>query len=44
MDVEQVSGLPQRHSLKKWGFVVYRCTYDDGEAWARFIPAAYSVL
>jgi hypothetical protein len=25
---------PLKHN--KWGWVIYRCTYDDDEAWARF--------
>lgn len=23
-------------NIEKWGWVIYRCTYDDNEAWARF--------
>jgi hypothetical protein len=22
---------------RKWGFVIYRCTYDDDAAWERFM-------
>jgi hypothetical protein len=29
-------GLEQNADLR-WGFVTYRCTYDDDEKWARFM-------
>ncbi|OJJ82855.1 uncharacterized protein ASPGLDRAFT_36966 [Aspergillus glaucus CBS 516.65] len=25
-----------REKLEKWDWVIYRCTYEDGEAWSRF--------
>lgn len=25
-----------REKLEKWGWVIYRCTYEDDEAWSRF--------
>jgi len=36
-EVERISDLLDFHHLKKWGFVVYRCTYGDDAAWARFM-------
>ncbi|KAK1845944.1 hypothetical protein CCHR01_11436 [Colletotrichum chrysophilum] len=26
-----------RTGYHKWGFVIYRCTYDDGELWNRYL-------
>jgi len=27
----------KERALKKWGFVIYRCTYDSDEEWARLM-------
>lgn len=32
-----ISDLLNFYGLHKWGFVVYRCTYGDDDAWARFM-------
>lgn len=36
-EVGRISELLEVHPLKKWGFVVYRCTYGNDFAWARFM-------
>lgn len=35
--LERISQLLAHHRLNTWGFVIYRCTYDDDAAWARFM-------
>lgn len=35
--LERISQLLAHHRLRTWGFVVYRCSYDDDDAWARFM-------
>lgn len=35
--LERVHRLLTTHRLEKWGFVIYRCTYTDDHAWARFM-------
>ena len=34
---ERINHLNQFYGLKKWGWVIYRCTYGDDSAWQRFI-------
>ena len=36
-DLEQVRETLQRNANLKWGFVIYRCTYDNDKNWARFV-------
>lgn len=36
-EIERISHLLEHHGLSKWGFVIYRCTYEDDSAWARFM-------
>lgn len=36
-DLEQVREALQRNADLEWGFVIYRCTYDNDEDWARFV-------
>ncbi|KAJ4989480.1 hypothetical protein SVAN01_05015 [Stagonosporopsis vannaccii] len=36
-DLEKVREVLQRNADLKWGFVIYRCTYDNDEDWARFM-------
>lgn len=35
MDCKHVRELLEKDPESKWGFVVYRCTYDDDAAWDR---------
>lgn len=35
--VDQIADLLQFYGLRKWGFTVFRCTYGDDDAWARFM-------
>ena len=36
-DAEIIRDLNDFYGLKKWGFVIYRCTYGDDAAWSRFM-------
>ncbi|KAI8939243.1 hypothetical protein NX059_005069 [Plenodomus lindquistii] len=36
-DPEHVREVLQRNPSLKWGFVIYRCTYEDDEQWNRFM-------
>ena len=36
-DLDSIREVLQRNPDLKWGFVIYRCTYDDDEKWARFM-------
>jgi hypothetical protein len=36
-EAERVRDLNTFYDLKKWGWVIYRCTYGDDNAWSRFI-------
>ena len=33
-DVTEIRDLLHKYNHCKWGFVIYRCTYDDDAAWA----------
>ena len=35
-DVERLRKNLKRFDYDKWGFVIYRCTYDDDAAWKCF--------
>ena len=35
--LERISQLLAHHRLRTWGFVIYRCTYEDESAWERFM-------
>lgn len=39
--VEQIRNNLQRFRYDKWGFVIYRCTYDDDVAWKCFLEILY---
>ncbi|THX17767.1 hypothetical protein D6D13_00170 [Aureobasidium pullulans] len=34
---KRLAYVHNRYGVQKWGFVVYRCTYDDDEAWAQLM-------
>ncbi|KAH8427985.1 uncharacterized protein LDX57_005691 [Aspergillus melleus] len=34
--VDNIKGLLENEKLDTWGWVFYRCTYNDEEAWTRF--------
>lgn len=34
---KKIRDLNQFYGLTKWGWVIYRCTYGDDDAWARFL-------
>jgi hypothetical protein len=34
---ERVNDMLSYYGLQKWGFVIYRCTYEDDSAWDRFM-------
>ncbi|THY68630.1 hypothetical protein D6C97_00163 [Aureobasidium pullulans] len=34
---KRLAYVHNRYGIQKWGFVVYRCTYDDDEAWAQLM-------
>ena len=34
---QRINGELHLRGLKKWGFVIYRCTYEDDAAWDRFM-------
>jgi hypothetical protein len=36
-DLDSIRKVLQRNPDLKWGFVIYRCTYDDDQKWARFM-------
>jgi hypothetical protein len=36
-DLDSIREVLQRNPNLKWGFVIYRCTYDDNQKWARFM-------
>ncbi|OSS43557.1 hypothetical protein B5807_11748 [Epicoccum nigrum] len=36
-DLKDVREVLQRNPGLRWGFVIYRCTYDDDEKWVRFM-------
>lgn len=36
-DLAEVREALHRNPDLKWGFVIYRCTYEDDAAWARFM-------
>jgi hypothetical protein len=36
-DLEHVREVLQRNADLRWGFVVYRCTYDNDAEWLRFM-------
>lgn len=36
-ETERITDLMQFYGLQKWGFVIYRCTYGDNDAWDRFM-------
>jgi hypothetical protein len=39
-DEEHIRDLLIERGHRKWGFVIYRCTYDDDDAWVRFMEIA----
>lgn len=36
-DLHYIRQALQRTPNLKWGFVIYRCTYDDDDQWKRFM-------
>ncbi len=36
-DLKRVRKVLTRNPDLRWGFVIYRCTYDDNSQWARFM-------
>jgi hypothetical protein len=36
-ETERVNDMLNYYGLQKWGFIIYRCTYDDDGAWDRFM-------
>lgn len=36
-DLKRIREVLERNAELSWGFVIYRCTYDDDEKWARFM-------
>lgn len=36
-DLHQVCEVLKRNPHLKWGFVIYRCTYDSDNEWSRFM-------
>lgn len=36
-DLTRIREVLEQNADLRWGFVIYRCTYDDNEKWARFI-------
>ena len=36
-DGEHIRQDLERNPALKWGFIVYRCTYGDDDAWAKFM-------
>ena len=36
-DLKRIREVLERNADLRWGFVIYRCTYDDDEKWARFM-------
>lgn len=36
-EAERITDLLDFYRLRRWGFVIYRCTYDDDAAWSRFL-------
>ncbi|ROT37997.1 hypothetical protein SODALDRAFT_324451 [Sodiomyces alkalinus F11] len=37
VDLSQMIWCMQQTGYHRWGFVVYRCTYSDDDAWARYV-------
>jgi hypothetical protein len=36
-ETERINDMLKYYHLQKWGFIIYRCTYDDDSAWDRFM-------
>jgi hypothetical protein len=36
-ETERINRMLNQYGLQKWGFVIYRCTYEDDSAWDRFM-------
>lgn len=36
-EAERITDLLNFYRLRRWGFVIYRCTYGDDVAWSRFL-------
>lgn len=36
-ETERINDMLNHYGLQKWGFVIYRCTYEDDNAWDRFM-------
>jgi len=36
-ETERINDMLNYYGLRKWGFVIYRCTYDNDSAWDRFM-------
>jgi len=36
-ETERINDMLNHYGLQKWGFVIYRCTYEDDSAWDRFM-------
>jgi hypothetical protein len=37
LDLKHIRGILERNPNVKWGFVIYRWTYNSEEEWARFV-------
>ena len=37
VETERINDMLKYYGVRKWGFIVYRCTYDDDSAWDRFM-------
>lgn len=36
-DLQRIRRVLEQNADLRWGFVIYRCNYDDDEKWARFM-------
>ena len=36
-DLKRIREVLEWNADLRWGFVIYRCTYDDDDEWARFM-------
>lgn len=36
-DMVRIRALLEQDPAAKWGFVIYRCTYENEDEWARFM-------
>lgn len=36
-DLKRIREVLERNPDLRWGFIIFRCTYDDDEKWDRFL-------